>query len=169
MKKKIIPVFIMVILLLSIISINAFAGTNQLSFEFRGSGSKRSLVGKSTSGTSTIVATPNYTTTRNGYTVAAMMIDADPNTPYEDVTVSFEWWTDTLISTRKSYIVLYEGQMGWPSAHQARDLLFGFDSSVYTTNNNYSGDGHWTFKNARVNNGIYSKFKVTMTGWSTND
>lgn len=166
-KTKILPLFIIGMVLVTIVSLNVSADTTSLSFGFRGTGSEQSPKGVSNNNT-TITITPTDTTTNNGQTVGAVLISADPNTPYKNTKITFEWWTnDSLISVRKAYITMYEGKLGWEINSDIDRHPFPLSSRRYTTDNNHKNKlGHWTFKNDGVHTGIYSRFNVEVSNWS---
>lgn len=169
--KKVFPIAIFACIFGVLFMVNVVAATNVVSWGFRGAGSQRSNIGKSTKGATTITITPYYTAIpiQGGDTVGAVKITADPNTPYKNTEIKLEWWTDdSLISVRKATINMYSGQLGWPF-NSSTTQNFPLSARRYTANNNHDNkNGHWTFINSNVHNGIYSDFVATFTNWQTN-
>ena len=166
---KYIPMFIISLILVSLVAINVTAGTNRVDYGFRGKGHEQSPIGKSNTG-ATITVTPVFTTTdKNGDTVGAIRVVADPETPYKNTRVSLQWWTDdSLISVKKADITMYEGQLGW-SPNSMVDVNFPLTARAYTANNNHKQkNGHWTYEITNINNGLYTYFSATITNWATN-
>lgn len=168
--KRFISVFLAVFILGTVCVMNiAAAGTGcSVRWQVRGDESQRSAVGRSNS-EATVIIDSDYTTSSFDSPpreTGAIFVSADEDTPYRDVVIGIQWWTEGILSFKKADIIMYDGRLGNLGMNM-NDVRFPISSKTYTVNNTHkNGDGHFTYYMSNADVGIRSRYEATFTNWS---